>query len=139
VLVERLKSIAKEQLSERDLRATLTADVEVSLTEMRGELYEKALRFLEPTGYGNPNPVFMARNVKVKNARTVGADAKHLKLQLEDESGYPHDAIGFRLGEWQKKMPPRVDVLFTYEPNEFNRRVTYQLNLKDLKPAESSR
>jgi single-stranded-DNA-specific exonuclease len=137
-LVERLKSIAKDQLAEKDLRATLTADAEVSLVEMRGELYEKALRFLEPTGYGNPNPTFMARNVKVKNARTVGADAKHLKLLLEDESGYTHDAIGFKLGAWQKKMPPRVDVLFTYEPNEFNGKTTYQLNLKDLKPAGSA-
>ena len=134
-LVGRLKSIAENQLSGKDLHATLTADVEVSLTEMRGELYEKALKYLEPTGYGNPVPTFVARNVKVKNARTVGADARHLKLLLEDESGWAHDAIGFKLGAWQKKMPPRVDVLFTYEPNEYNGRITYQLNLKDLKPA----
>ncbi len=133
-LVERLKSIAKNQLAEKDLRATLTADVEVSLTEMRGELYEKALRFLEPTGYGNPNPTFMARNVKVKNSRTVGADAKHLKLTLEDESGYPHNAIGFKLGAWQTKMPARIDILFAYEPNEYNGKISYQLNLKDLRP-----
>jgi len=134
--VTRLKLIAKAQLEDKDLRATLAADVEVSLTEMRGDLYEKALKFLEPTGYGNPNPVFMARNVKVKSVRTVGADAKHLKLILEDESGYAHDAIGFRLGDWQKHMPPRVDVMFTYEPNEYNGRVSYQLNLKDLRAAE---
>ena len=119
------------------LRATLTADAEVSLVEMRGELYEKALRYLEPTGYGNPNPTFIARNVKVKNSRTVGADAKHLKLSLEDEKGYIHDAIGFRLGEWHKQMPPRVDILFTYEVNEFNGRIGYQLNLKDLKAART--
>ena len=77
----------------------------------------------------------MARNVMVKSARTVGADAKHLKLSLEDENHFIHDAIGFRLGEWQKKMPPRVDILFTYEVNEYNGRIGYQLNLKDLKPA----
>ncbi|MDD2922657.1 MAG: single-stranded-DNA-specific exonuclease RecJ [Anaerolineales bacterium] len=134
-LVERLKAIAKNQLEEKDLRATLIADVDVSLAEMRGELYEKALRYLEPTGYGNPNPTFVARNVKVKNARTVGADAKHLKLTLEDETGYPHNAIGFKLGAWQTKMPPRIDILFTYEPNEYNGKITYQLNLKDLKSA----
>jgi hypothetical protein len=56
-------------------------------------------------------------------------------LSLEDEGGYIHDAIGFRLGEWQKKMPPRVDILFTYEINEYNGRIGYQLNLKDLKAA----
>ena len=94
------------------------------------------MKYLEPTGYGNPNAAFVARNVKVKNARTIGADAKHLKLLLEDDSGYAHDAIGFRLGDWHKNMPARVDILFTYELNEFNGRVGYQLNLKDLKATE---
>ncbi|MBI5961934.1 MAG: single-stranded-DNA-specific exonuclease RecJ, partial [Chloroflexi bacterium] len=134
-LVTRLKAIAADQLSKVDLRPTVTADAEVSLVDIRPELFEKCLRFLEPTGYGNPYAAFVARNVKVKNARTVGADAKHLKLSLEDDKKYVHDAIGFRLGEWQKKMPPRVDILFTYEPNEYNGKINYQLNLKDLKAA----
>jgi len=133
-LVTRLKSIAEEKLSQAELQPTLTADMEVSLVDIRPELYEKYLRYLEPTGYGNPNAVFVARNVRVKSARAIGADAKHLKLLLEDEAGYTHDAIGFRLGDWQRKMPPRVDILFTYEINEFNGRISYQLNLKDIRP-----
>ena len=137
-LVTRLKAIAAEKLSNADLKPTVTADAEVSLVDVRPELFEKCLKFLEPTGYGNPNAVFVARNVKVKNSRTIGADSKHLKLLLEDDDGYTHDAIGFRLGEWQKKMPPRVDILFTYEVNEYNGRIGYQLNLKDLKASESA-
>jgi single-stranded-DNA-specific exonuclease len=132
-LVLRLKAIAADQLSNEDLRPTVTADAEVSLVDIRPELFEKALKYLEPAGYGNPNAAFVARNVKVKSARTVGADAKHLKLSLEDDKGYTHDAIGFRLGEWQKQMPPRVDIVFTYEVNEYNGRIGYQLNLKDIK------
>jgi single-stranded-DNA-specific exonuclease len=134
-LVSRLKAIAADQLSNEDLRPTVTAEAKVSLTDIRADLFEKCLKYLEPTGYGNREAAFVARNVKVKSARTVGADAKHLKLSLEDENHFIHDAIGFRLGEWQKKMPPRVDILFTYEVNEYNGRIGYQLNLKDLKPA----
>lgn len=134
-LVERLKRIAKEQLSALELKPTLTADMEVSLTDIRPELFLNYLRYLEPTGYGNPGAVFAARNVRVKNARAIGADAKHLKLLLEDQSGYAHDAIGFNFGEWQNKMPSRVDILFTYEVNEYNGRVGYQLNLKDIREA----
>jgi single-stranded-DNA-specific exonuclease len=137
-LVTRLKAIAADKLSTADLKPTVTADAEVSLVDIRPELFEKCLKYLEPTGYGNPHAAFVARNVKVKNARTVGADAKHLKLLLEDDGGYTHDAIGFRLGEWQKKMPPRVDILFTYEVNEYNGRIGYQLNLKDLKATGSA-
>jgi single-stranded-DNA-specific exonuclease len=134
-LVRRLKSIAAEKLSSADLRPTVTADAEVSLVDIRPDLFEKCLKYLEPTGYGNPTASFVARNVKVKNARAIGADSKHLKLLLEDDEHYAHDAIGFRLGEWQKKMTPRVDILFTYEVNEYNGRIGYQLNLKDIKEA----
>lgn len=133
-LVSRLKAIAKEKLGEQDLRPTLTADAEIPLTEVRPELLN-ALKYLEPTGYGNPDAVFVARDVRVRHARTVGADSKHLKLYLEDEGGASHDTIGFRLGHLQPELPERVDIMFTYEINEFNGRVNYQLNLKDVKAA----
>ncbi len=132
-LVERLKAIAKEKLSHEDLRPTVAADAEVSLVDIRPDLYEKCLRFLEPTGYGNREASFVARGVKVKSSRTVGADAKHLKLSLEDENKFSHDAIGFKLGHWHNNLPPRVDILFTYETNEYNGRTSYQLNLKDIR------
>lgn len=135
-LVSRLKAIAEEKLSGSELKPIITADAEVDLSEMRPEVFEKGLKYLEPTGYGNREASFVARNVKVKNSRIVGSDGKHLKMSLEDAKGVAHDAIGFRLGDWHKSMPPRVDVLFTYEPNEFNGRVTYQLNLKDLKASK---
>jgi single-stranded-DNA-specific exonuclease len=134
-LVSRLKAIAQEKLSAEELKPTVTADAEVSLVEIRPDLYEKCLRYLEPTGYGNREASFVARRVRVKSSRTVGADAKHLKLSLEDEKGFAHDAIGFRLGDWHKNMPAHVDILFTYEVNEYNGRVNYQLNLKDLRAA----
>lgn len=136
-LMKRLKEFAAEKLSVQDLRPTLMADMEISLTEL-GPQVIKNLSYLEPTGYGNPDPAFVARDVKVKSFRAVGMDGKHLKLSLQDEKSLIHDAIGFRLGYWLKDMPPRVDILFTYEINEYNGRVGYQLNLRDLKPAGSS-
>lgn len=134
-LVERLKAIAKEKLAHEDLRPTVTADAEVSLVDIRPDLYEKCLRYLEPTGYGNREASFVARGVKVKSSRTVGSDAKHLKLSLEDENKFSHDAIGFKLGHWHNNLPSRVDILFTYETNEYNGRMSYQLNLKDIRAA----
>ncbi|MGH8245946.1 MAG: DHHA1 domain-containing protein, partial [Gammaproteobacteria bacterium] len=131
-LVTRLKSIAAEKLGAQDLRPTLTADAQVSLTEIRPELI-KTLSYLEPTGYGNPDPAFVSRGAKVKNSRTVGSEGKHLKLTVEDELGFTHDAIGFRLGHLKSDLPNRVDLLYTYEVNEYNGRVGYQLNLKDIR------
>jgi single-stranded-DNA-specific exonuclease len=133
-LVNRLKQIAKEQLDGRDLRQTLTADMEVSLEELNFEVL-KHLSYLEPTGYGNPDAVLVARGVKVRSSRAVGAEGRHLKLTLEDSRGATYDCIGFRLGELHKSLPPYLDVMFTLEANEWNGRTTLQLNLKDVKAA----
>ncbi len=133
-LVSRLKAIARKQLGEQDLRPTLTADAEIPLTEVRPELLN-TLKYLEPTGYGNPDAIFVSRQVKVRHARTVGADGKHLKMFLEDKDGMTHDAIGFRLGQREAELPEYIDIMFTYEINEYNGRINYQLNLKDVKAA----
>ena len=69
------------------------------------------------------------------SSRAVGADGKHLKLTLEDERGITVDGIGFRMGDMQATLPPRVDVLYTFESNEYNGRSSLQLNLKDVKAA----
>lgn len=134
-LISRLKVIASEKLEGRSLRRTLTADLEVPLGDLNFEVL-KYLDYLQPTGYGNPDAVFVSRNVQVKSSRTVGQEGKHLKLTLADPvSRLTFDAIGFRLGELQPTLPPRVDVLYAFEANEFNGRTSLQLNLKDIKPA----
>jgi single-stranded-DNA-specific exonuclease len=130
-LKERLKSIAAGQLTGRELRPTFTADAEIPLSDLKPSLL-KELERLQPTGYGNPEPVFVARNVQVKSSRTVGADSKHLKLTVSD-GRYTFDAIGFRLGDRLESLPLRLDLLFTFEANQYNGRVTLQLNLKDIK------
>ncbi|HEX5810199.1 MAG TPA: single-stranded-DNA-specific exonuclease RecJ [Anaerolineales bacterium] len=133
-LVTRLKEIARRELSSTDLRQTLMADLEVSLSELSFEVL-KHLMFLEPTGYGNPEAVFVSRNIKVRSVRTVGSEARHLKLVLEDERGASVDAIGFRLGHLKDQLPAHVDVMYRLELNEYNGRRMLQLNLKDVKPA----
>jgi single-stranded-DNA-specific exonuclease len=133
-LVSRLKEIARDQLEGRDLRQTLTADMEVSLEELNFEVL-KYLVYLEPTGYGNPEAVFVARDLKVKSSRTVGSEGRHLKLSIQDSSGTIYDCIGFRMGQMQASLPARTDLMFTLEANEWNGRTSLQLNLKDAKPA----
>jgi single-stranded-DNA-specific exonuclease len=132
-LVNRLRSIAERELGGRDLRPNLTADAEIPLARLTFELI-KQLERLQPTGYGNPEPVFISRKVKVQSKRAVGADSKHLKLTLTD-GNVTVDAIGFRLGDLLPDLPTLVDVLYTFEVNEYNGRTSLQLNLKDIKVA----
>jgi len=128
---KRLKSIADLQLGSKDLRQTLISDAEVPLSDLNSELL-KYLDHLQPTGYGNPEAVFVTRNVRVMHSRIVGAEGKHLKLSVTD-GHVTFDAIGFRLGHLQSKLPLNVDLIYTFESNEYNGRTTLQLNLKDVK------
>ena len=57
-----------------------------------------------------------------------------MKLLLTD-GRFTLDAIGFRLGSLLNELPTLVDVVFTFEANEYNGRTNLQLNLKDIKPA----
>jgi single-stranded-DNA-specific exonuclease len=132
-LKNRLHLIAKEKLGEQDLRQTLNADAEIPLSNLRFELL-KQMDALQPTGYGNPEAIFVTRAAFVTQARTVGAEGRHLKLVLTD-GHFTYDAIGFRLGHLQSWLPNRVDLIYTFEANEYNGRTSLQLNLKDVKAA----
>jgi single-stranded-DNA-specific exonuclease len=133
-LLARLQAIAREQLSTLSLSPTLLADAEVSLSELKGSLLND-LEGLQPTGYGNPQPVFVSRNLKVGYPKTVGKDSAHLKMSVTD-GWITFDAIAFRQGHWLGKLPGRIDVLYTFEKNEFNGRSYLQLNVRDIRAAD---
>ena len=133
-LIERLNRLAEAELGRQDLRPTLHADLDVRLSSLSFDLLRQ-LEQLEPTGYGNREAVFISHDVKVRSSRTVGQEGRHLKLTCQDERGVTTDAIGFRLGSMQQELPPRVDLAYVLESNEYNGRTTLQLNLKDIRPA----
>jgi single-stranded-DNA-specific exonuclease len=131
-LKERLKTITHRELASLDLRPTLKADAQVSLAELRPELLNELAR-LQPTGNGNPPALFITRETKVVRSKVVGKDNAHLKLTITDGHIY-FDAIAFRQGHWQDKLPPVIDLIYTFEINMYNGHATLQLNVRDLKP-----
>ena len=96
----------------------------------------EAVHLLEPTGFDNPQPLFASRNVHVRHARTVGREGSHLKLVLQAGT-YNFDAIAFRQGYWMEDMPENIDIAYRFEENEYRGRGTLQLNIKDIKDADS--
>ncbi len=132
-LVARLEALAAERLAEADLRPKLVADMEIPLSDLTPDVL-RYLDWMQPTGYGNPAAVFVSRDLRVAFSRAVGKEGAHLKLKVTD-GRITYDAIAFRQGHWQQSMPERVDLLYTFERNEYNGRTTLQLNVRDLKPA----
>ncbi len=130
-LEARLLALAQEQLEGISLVPLFNVDAEVSLHTLSWDVFHELER-LQPFGYGNPTPVLASRRVHVRHARVVGVDGRHLKLTLVDEAGGVWDAIAFRQGEWIGRLPPTIDIAYVLESNEWNGRVSLQLNVRDI-------
>jgi single-stranded-DNA-specific exonuclease len=135
-LREQLQQKARNALNGQELIPTLHIDMELRLQDLRTSLAEE-LTLLEPTGHANEQPVFVTRNLRVIEARTVGNGDAHLKLKLGGQGESPIDAIGFRMGDRREALPEMIDVVYTLEINEYQGRRTLQMNLQDMRPAGS--
>jgi len=133
-LKQRLLNNASKQLLDLELLPTINIDVEVSLSELKPDLIP-FLDKLQPTGYGNPQAKFLSRGVQPTQFYAVGRDKKHLKIKVTD-GWITYDGIGFNLGYWVENMPNFVDLVYTFEINEYQGRKTLQLNIKDIRPSE---
>ena len=92
-----------------------------------------ALDALQPTGFGNPAPVFRAE-CEVVEARAVGAEGAHLKLTLAQD-GHRLGGIAFREGPRAAELTGRVDALFVPKLNCYLGRTEVQLELRALADA----
>jgi len=133
ILVESLRAIASQELADKDLRPKLYADLELPLSELKPELL-RYLEWLQPTGFGNRQVLFVSRELKVTSARTVGRDSNHLRLSVSD-GRITYDTIAFQQGHWIDILPPKIDLIYHFEKNEYNGRTSLQLNVRDIKPS----
>lgn len=126
-----LEESALEHVVEDMLLRKLKIDLEVDFDVVSDALYQ-AMSSLEPFGMGNPRPVFLSKNVKVKSIRFMGKENNHLKLALGDGE---IDAVGFGMSEKAKviKEGDFVDVVYSVDENVWNGRRKLQLKLKDFK------
>jgi single-stranded-DNA-specific exonuclease len=131
----RLLELATEAVGDQILVPTLAVDAEVPLSELSWELY-RDLERLQPFGFGNPVPVLVSRRLRVLNARAVGAEGRHLKLDVADQLGKSWDAIAFRQGHWISRLPSSIDLAYVLEKNEWRDQISLQLNVQDLHPAD---
>jgi single-stranded-DNA-specific exonuclease len=139
VLETELVALAEEELGERDgLRPTLWIDAETTLDELTWGAHGQLAR-LEPTGYDNPTPRLLCRNVRIRDLRTVGG-GKHLRMIVDrDAQSTVMDAVAFQQGARASELQvgERVDLVFQLEANEWQGRQSLQLNVQDMRRADS--
>ena len=92
VFTKKIKKAARPLLTPEVLQKKLKIDVKLNFDQLNLELLNK-IRSLEPYGIGNPAPVFVSEKVRVKDARLVGRDRSHLKLNLQELSLTLHNSF----------------------------------------------
>ena len=110
-------------------------DISASLDEF-SEAFVRAMGALEPTGCGNPEPIFRT-TVKLIEARAIGAQGSHLRL-LCAENGARRTGIYFGAGELAGGLGEEAEILFTPQLNSWNSRIDVQLRLCALREMNTS-
>jgi single-stranded-DNA-specific exonuclease len=136
-LERRLLKLAEGRLGDDMLTPVVMVDAEARLSDLNEELLDMIGR-LAPFGQENQQPLFMSRRLQVLDAKTVGAEGQHLKLRVTQPGGRPMDAIAFRHGRWMAELArrPAIDLVYSFEANEWNGSRRLQLKVKDLRLSE---
>ncbi|MBI4328437.1 MAG: single-stranded-DNA-specific exonuclease RecJ [Chloroflexi bacterium] len=134
-LRRRLQEIAREELANLDLRPTLAIDAEAPLSSLPGPTM-RFLQDLAPYGLGNRQPSFLARNLFVLDARSLG-DGTHARLKMR-EGNAVWDAVAFRLGDRLAEMQGEIGIVYTFNTDPRSPNGTMEVSLLDFAPSSSS-
>ncbi len=133
---ERINSLAFEAIPEEELLPRIEVEAEIGPAEITRELAD-AIASMEPFGMGNPEPVFVTRDMALVQRQRVG-DGSHLKFQIQGQGLPVVDCIGFGLGDFADSLQlgARVDLCYTIRLNDFNGANSVQLVAKDVRVAD---
>ena len=137
---ERFRSHASERLTIEDFEPQLAVDSEIELPEITDAAVSDVLA-LAPFGFGNPAPVFAARNLELAAPPEI-RNERHVFLRLRDKGrtlrvkawDFAERAEGLDAGM-------RIDVAFQLEEDSYSASRGYapwQAILKDFRPAAQS-
>jgi len=125
---------ARALLTDEQLRPRLLLDAEVPLADLDFD-FLRHHETLQPFGIGNSQPLFLARNVRSAETRIL--KEKHYRFMLlQNGGGTARQAIYFG-GAQSALPPPPWDIAFHVARNEYNGRVTLQLEIKALRSSEA--
>ena len=126
----RLSEAIREQAAPEAFIPTEEYDLELELSEMT-EAFVDAFSAMQPTGFGNPAPVFCVRGVHTTDVRTIGKDGAHLRMRLAQGSDM-RSAIGFRMGDRAANLPEVIEAIITLSINVWQDKRSVQCELRQM-------
>ena len=126
----RLSEAIREQAAPEAFIPTEEYDLELELSELT-EAFVDAFSAMQPTGFGNPAPVFCVRGVHTTDVRTIGKDGAHLRMRLAQGSDM-RSAIGFRMGDRAANLPEVIEAIITLSINVWQDKRSVQCELRQM-------
>jgi len=124
-------SIQAKSTSEQMIR-TLNIDAELDFTTISDGLIDE-LESLMPYGTGNPEPLFVASNVRVVSSKIVGQRHRRMVLRQSSRPNTPSfQAIHFNIDEGRTKEKSFAKVAFKLRWNRWNNKKIAQMIIEDL-------
>ncbi len=115
--------------------ARLEIDAYLDLKEISLDLVHNLER-LAPFGPGNPNVVLASRNLKLKSRASVGRNAEHLQLTVEDESGDACKVIWWQAAGMSPPAASRFDLAYTLRASDYQGQPQIQVEWLAARPIE---
>jgi single-stranded-DNA-specific exonuclease len=113
----------------------ISVDAEIHLSDINEKMM-RILKQFEPFGPENMTPIFLSNNLNDTGyPKTLGNDNEHLKLFVKQSNSNTYNAIGFGLGKKINIAKDRkpFDAVYSIEENEWNGKVSLQLQLRDIR------
>ena len=130
---DKFEKVVSEKLTKDMLTPSLDVDLVINFDDINDKLIGQ-LKMFEPFGPHNMTPVFAASNIKDSGyGKKIGQNDEHLKLFVKQNQSEGFSSIGFGLGEKLELAKKPFWGAFTIEENEFQDKITIQLNLRDVK------
>jgi single-stranded-DNA-specific exonuclease len=133
-LEERIAALAMDRLGSLDLRPEIAIDADVPLSILAGDTFN-LIQQLSPFGRGNPQPIFITRQVEVIECRNFGNQGEWLRLKLK-QGNVTWQAVDFKSRRAREEIPPCIDIVYNLEKTSWNGEEVLSLNLRDFAPAQ---
>lgn len=125
-----LNKLAKERLKKEYFEPELYIDGEIRLSDINQDILS-VYRKLSPFGMGNPQPVFVVKNVTVKNDIRVMKD-RHISFTLKQEQ-IERRAIAFDAMDKREIIQSGKPLYFAVQVSENNRNGEIEFKVLDVK------
>ncbi len=131
-LREGLDQYLRENFDDNLFKPRVHIDCEVQFDMIDEDFYRK-LKQIEPFGIGNPQPVFLTRDVIIETEPEL-INNRHVKFEVSDGLNR-FEVIGYNKAYCLDRIQKfdSADIVFGLEKVRWNRRVYFQLNLVDLR------